>query len=64
LWLLSAYFQQKNKYEKKLLISIRNPKQKSAVKVVADGVYTAKIFKTKSLTSAKERATSTDAADV
>jgi hypothetical protein len=40
--LLLAYFQQKSIYEKKLLISKRNCKQKSAVKVVADGVYAAK----------------------
>jgi hypothetical protein len=32
----------KNEFEKKLLISKLNCKQKSAVKVVADGVYTAK----------------------
>jgi hypothetical protein len=44
----------KNEFEKKLLISKRNRKRKSAVKVVADGVYTAK-FKTISLTKVKER---------
>ncbi len=32
----------KNEFEKKLTISKRNRKRKSAVKVVADGVYTAK----------------------
>jgi hypothetical protein len=32
----------KNEFEKKLMISNQNLKQKSAVKVVADGVYTAK----------------------
>ncbi len=32
----------KNEFEKKLMISKQNRKQKSAVKVVADEVYTAK----------------------
>jgi hypothetical protein len=32
----------KNEFEKKLMISKQNRKQKSAVKVVADKVYTAK----------------------
>jgi hypothetical protein len=32
----------KNEYEKKQLISKQNRKQKSAVKAVADGVYTEK----------------------
>jgi hypothetical protein len=40
----------------KVLISKRNCKRKSAVKVVANGVYTAKL-ETKSLTKVKERAT-------
>ncbi len=31
-----------NEFEKKLMISKQNRKQKSAVKGVADGVYTAK----------------------
>jgi hypothetical protein len=38
-------FSRKSECEKKLLISKRNRKQKSAVKVVADGVYTAKSSK-------------------
>ncbi len=32
----------KNEFEKKLMISKQNRKQKTAVNVVADGVYTAK----------------------
>jgi hypothetical protein len=44
---------------KKLLISKQNHKQKNAVKVVANVVYTAKL-ETKSLTKAEERATGAD----
>jgi hypothetical protein len=66
LWSLSAYFQQERKtsFLERLLISKRNCKWESAVKVVANGVHTAKLATESHLRRRKRKRLALIAADV